>query len=80
MTFYRGPAFPEWEGDLLISGLKSRAIIRLELDGERVAHEERLLEDLGLRIRDVAVGPGGAVYAVTDERNGEILRLTPARE
>ena len=79
MTFYQGDLFPAWKGDLLISGLRSRALVRLELAGHRVAHEERLLETLGHRIRDVAVGPEGAVYAVTDERDGKILRLTPGR-
>jgi glucose/arabinose dehydrogenase len=52
--------------------------VRLELDGETVEGEERLLEDLGLRIRDVAEGPDGSVYVITDERNGEILKLAPA--
>lgn len=76
MTFYQGSVFPKWSGNLLISGLRSQAIVRLHLDGERVVHEERLLEPLRLRIRDVAVGPDGAVYAVTDESDGQILRLT----
>jgi glucose/arabinose dehydrogenase len=78
MIFYRGAAFPEWTGNLLIGGLRSQAIVRLELDGQTVLHEERLLERLGMRIRDVAVGPGGAVYAITDETDGEILRITHA--
>ncbi len=73
MTFYQGRVFPKWSGNLLISGLRSQAIVRLRLDGERVVHEERLLEPLRLRIRDVAVGPDGAVYAVTDESDGQIL-------
>lgn len=78
MTFYTGAAFPGWRGNLLISGLRSRAIVRLELDGARVLGEERLLEAEGRRIRDVGVGPDGFVYAVTDESRGKILRLAPA--
>lgn len=78
MTFYTGAAFPGWRGNLLISGLRSRAIIRLEFDGARLLGEERLLEAEGRRIRDVGVGPDGFVYAVTDERRGKILRLAPA--
>lgn len=77
MTFYTGRAFVGWKGNLLIAGLRSRAIVRLELDGERVVHEERLLTRLSTRIRDVAVGPDGAVYAATDQIDGRILRLTP---
>ena len=76
IAFYTGDAIPAWKGNLLIAGLSSEAIVRLELDGEKVAGEERIA--MGTRIRDVAQGPDGAVYALTDE-DGEILKLTPAR-
>ena len=77
MTFYTGSAFPDWRGDLFVGGLKATALVRLELDGTRVAHEERLLEDLGKRIRDVVQGPDGSLYLLTDEDNGEVLRVAP---
>jgi glucose/arabinose dehydrogenase len=76
MTFYTADAIPGWKGNLLLAGLSSEAIVRLELDGEKVTGEERI--EMGTRIRDVSQGPDGAVYALTDE-DGEILRLTPAR-
>jgi glucose/arabinose dehydrogenase len=78
MAFYGGAAFPEWRGDLLVGGLRETTLVRLELDGEKVTHEERMLQDLGLRIRDVEQGPAGAIFLLTDEGDGEILRLTPA--
>jgi len=74
IAFYTGDAIAGWKGNLLISGLTSEAIIRLSLDGEKVTGEERI--PMGSRIRDVAQGPDGAVYALTDENNGKILRLT----
>lgn len=77
-VFYQGALFPDWRGDLLVGGLVSQALVRLKLDGERVVGEERLLEGQG-RVRDIAEGPDGALYIVTDEDNGRLLRVTPRR-
>jgi aldose sugar dehydrogenase len=74
MTFYTGDAIPGWKGNLLIGGLSSEAIVRLTLDGDKVTDEERI--KMGIRIRDVVQGPDGAVYALTDDPDGKILRLT----
>jgi glucose/arabinose dehydrogenase len=74
MTFYTGEAIPAWRGNLLIAGLSSQGIVRLTLEGDKVAAEERI--PMGERIRDVRQGPDGAVYALTDARRGEVLRLT----
>lgn len=75
MIFYTGAAFPGWRGDALIGGLSARGLVRLELDGTRIVGEHRI--DIGRRIREVAQGPDGAVYLLTDEPDGEILRLRP---
>ena len=77
-AFYDGAMFPEWRGDLLVAGLKEKHIARLVIDNDRVVGEERLLTDLGARIRQVAVGPDGAVWAITDETDGKLVRLAPA--
>jgi len=76
ITFYTAATFPHWKGNLLIAGLSAEGIVRLTLDGEKVTDEERI--PLGARIRDVVQGPDGAVYALVDDYNGKILRLTPA--
>jgi glucose/arabinose dehydrogenase len=78
LAFYTGDAFPAWRGDLFLGALSGRALVRLELDGDRVVHEERLLEDLGARIRDVRSGPDGFLYLLTDHPDGKLLRLEPA--
>ncbi|MDP1632206.1 MAG: PQQ-dependent sugar dehydrogenase [Caulobacter sp.] len=77
MAFYDADAFPAWRGSLFIGGLSSKKLVRLTLDGDRVIGEEWLLQDLGERIRDVRVGPDGAVYVATDETDGRILKLVP---
>ena len=76
MAFYTGEMVPEWRGNILIGGLSSEALVRLTLDGQQVTDEERI--DIGERIRDVHQGDDGAVYLLTDQPDGEILRLTPA--
>jgi glucose/arabinose dehydrogenase len=73
--FYDGGMFP-WKGDLLVGGLSSMAIVRLTLDGNTVKSEERL--NMGRRIRDVLQASDGAIVVVTDDKNGELLRLTAA--
>jgi len=77
MMFYQGEAFPDWKGNLFVGGLASTALVRLTVDGDNISGEERLLESLGLRIRDVAEGPDGAIYVITDEDDGEVLRISP---
>ncbi|THG87276.1 PQQ-dependent sugar dehydrogenase [Pseudomonas sp. A-1] len=75
MAFYDAERFPAWRHSLFIGALAQQALIRLSLDGDRVVGEERLLEPLDKRIRDVRVGPDGWVYVLTDERDGKLLRL-----
>ncbi len=82
MTFYTGDLFPAWKGSLFIGGLGSKALVRLDVDGARVTGEERLLTDLqpeAERIRDVAQGPDGALYLLTDNAAGRLLKLVPRR-
>ena len=77
MVFYSGAAFPAWRGDVLIGGLVSQGLVRLKLQKDRVVGEERM--DLDARIRDVAQGPDGLVYLITDAAPAEIIRLSPAK-
>ena len=79
MAFYGGDAFPRWKGNLFVGALAGQRLVRLELDGDTIKHEERLLGELGERIRDVRAGPDGLVYVLTDNSNGRILRLEPVR-
>ncbi|QSF54916.1 PQQ-dependent sugar dehydrogenase [Brevundimonas fontaquae] len=74
--FYQGAMFTGWDGNLLVAGLKEKHIARLVIQNDRVVGEERLLTDLGERIRDVAVGADGSVWAITDEQNGKLVRLS----
>lgn len=78
MSFYDGDAFPEWQGDLFVGALKFQLIARLEMEGDKVVAEERLLAgELG-RIRDIRSGPDGLLYILTDDSNGGLYRLKPA--
>jgi glucose/arabinose dehydrogenase len=77
MLFYSGKAFPEWKGNLFLGALAGNALIRLELDGDRIVHEERLLVDRHERIRDVREGPDGAIWVLVDDDKGKLLRIQP---
>jgi glucose/arabinose dehydrogenase len=77
MAFYTGDLFPSWKGNLFIGALAAALLVRLERDGDEITKEERLLRGLRERIRDVRQGPDGALWLLTDNPNGRILRLAP---
>jgi aldose sugar dehydrogenase len=79
MTFYSGDLFAAWRGSLFLGALAGQMLVRLELDGDTVVKEERLLQQLRERIRDVREGPDGALWLATDSSSGRILRLAPAK-
>lgn len=75
MDFYEGDRFPAWRGDLFVGGLASQQVTRLVMEDGRVTAEEWL--SIGHRVRDVREGPDGAIYLITDEGNGKVLRIVP---
>ena len=79
MLFYTGDLFKAWKGNLFIGGMASMQLTRLTIDGERIVDEERLLMDMPQRerIRDVRQGPDGALYLLTDNPKGRVLKLVP---
>lgn len=78
LAFYKGDLFPEWKGDIFIGALAGQLLVRLDMDGEAIKSEERLLADDYGRIRDVVSGPDGALYLLSDDEDGLLLRITPA--
>lgn len=78
MAFYTGDRFPKWRGDLFVGALRAELLVRLKLDGEKVVREERLLQGVLARIRDVRAGPDGLIYLLTDESRAVLARLEPA--
>jgi glucose/arabinose dehydrogenase len=79
MAYYDAGAMPGWKGSLLVGSLKFGLLARLQLESGRVVREERLLQGLNDRVRDVRVGPDGLVYLLTDNSDGRVLRVEPAR-
>ena len=79
MAFVSGSQFPQWQGSLLLGALIGQMLVRLTLDGEKVLSEERLFQGRPGRIRDVRMGPDGLVYLLTDDAQGALLRLEPAK-
>ena len=80
MTFYDGKLIPEWRGNLFVAGLAGQHVSRLVLNGDRVIGEERLLLDQHQRMRDIKEGPDGALWVITDDANGRLIRITPGAE
>jgi len=74
--FYTGALFPAWRGSALVGGLSSRALVRLQFDGERIATEERI--DMQRRIRDIVQAPDGALLVIVDDKAGGLLGLAPS--
>jgi glucose/arabinose dehydrogenase len=74
MAFYTGDLFPDWRGNLFVGAMAGRHLVRLVLDGERVVAEEKLLEELDLRVREVRQGPEGALYVFGGD---SLIRITP---
>jgi glucose/arabinose dehydrogenase len=79
MAFYTGFSMHAWQGDLFVGALGSRQLVRLDINGDRIVGEERLLGSLGHRIRDVRNGPDGALYLLTDSSNGLLLKVEQAK-
>lgn len=79
MAFYTSDAAPAWKGSLFVTGLGPKYLSRLTLQGEKVVGEERLLTEVGERLRDVIVGPDGALYVATDSDKGRVLRVAPRK-
>jgi glucose/arabinose dehydrogenase len=79
IAFYTGKLFPAWQGNVFVSALVGRSVIRLVLNGERVIGEQRLLTELNTRIRGINEGPDGALYVMTDGNDGKILKLVPKK-
>jgi aldose sugar dehydrogenase len=75
MAFLTSDRYPGWKGNLFVGALTGQLLVRLELDGNKVLKEHRLLQSLGERIRDVRQGPDGWLYVLTDQRNGRLIRL-----
>jgi aldose sugar dehydrogenase len=76
MIFYSGSQFPQWKGDILIAGLSGKALIRVDVDGDKAREAERW--DMGERIREVEQGPDGSVWLLEDGPTGRLLKLSPA--
>ena len=73
LAFYTGSLFPDWKDSLFVGGLRSMSLVRLKLANDKVIAEEPLLTELHSRIRDVRVGPDGAVYVLTDSGGGSAV-------
>lgn len=75
MIFYNGPVFADWNGDVVLTGLLSKALIRVHITGDTAAEVQRI--DMGVRTRDIVEAPDGALWVLTDTPNGALVKLAP---
>jgi glucose/arabinose dehydrogenase len=80
LAVYRGETFPDWSGQFILGALAAKTLVRAQLDGsgKYAVERERMKSLVGVRVRDVREGPDGAIYVLTDEPEGELLRLCAA--
>jgi glucose/arabinose dehydrogenase len=76
-SFYSGDLIPEWKNNLFVGAMAGEHLVRLVIDGDRIVGEERLLQDQRQRVRHVVQGPDGALWVITDEADGRLIRLAP---
>jgi hypothetical protein len=79
MAFVTSERYPGWKGNLVMGTLRAQSLVRLTLDGRRITEEQRLLTDMGRRIRDVRQGPDGWLYLLTDGDDGRVIRAGELR-
>ncbi len=79
LTRQDGAVWPDWSSALVFGGLAGQMLVRLSTQGEAVTGQERLLEGVGERIRDVQQGPDGFLYLLSDAPDGKLLRVRPAK-
>lgn len=75
VAFYTGDDFPKWHGDLFVTTLRHKRLVRLEIQDDRVIHQEDLLAELDTRIRDISMGPDGSLYVLTDTGDNRLFRI-----
>lgn len=77
LDLYESELIPQWQGDLISGGLSGQTMVHIDLEGDQVVSEERLFVGQLGRVRDVRVGPDGAIYLLTDADNGALIRVAP---
>ena len=79
MAFFTGRPGTPWNDSLFLGSLAESNLIRLTLQGDKITGEERLMNEIGERVRDVRVGPDDNIYVLTDENNGKLFRIEPPK-
>lgn len=79
LTYYDGEAFPEWRGQLFVGALAEQSVRRVTLTAEGAIDQGKVFDEIGRRVRDIRSGPDGLIYVLTDESEGRVLRIRPAR-